>query len=407
VTVTQTAGTPYGIGALKAAGERVATATVGCRNVTLFEAAWSMGRLLGGGQLDSSAEVRAFLVELGCGLGLPHAEVHRQVRNGLNIGRKHPKTPPNPPTPARDDLDLLRSYRAVWEQAWSTQGRGPSYSTTLRIIAALCLCGVRSGEREFPAGHRKLADLSGVSPGTVSKHLARVGDWFVRTDPGDRTQARPSSWRLSVGNTSSTKPKEWRYEGVFPFDRPLLEPSHAVWWRWSNGWRLFCLLAAGVNDVPTLATRMGLSTRAVARNLTRLADRELASPTPEGWVAVFDRFDEASVAHVVEAREERRRRERRQYLHYLVWQQQIEAQRKGIDPRTGEILPPGKLVVLGPGMFLAQLPTFWRDVLLDEPPRRRRKGSLLVSASEAAARWRFCQEHREYVNRVVERRKAA
>jgi hypothetical protein len=209
--VTHTSGTPYGISALKAAGERVANATVGCRNVTLFEAAWSMGRLLGGGQLDSTTEVQDFLVELGKGLGLPRAEVHRQVRNGLKIGRKRPKTPPRPPTPARDDLGLLRAYRAVWENAWAIQEQGPSYATTLRIVAALCLCGVRSGEREFQAGHRKLADLSGVSPGTVTKHLARVGPWFERTDPGDRAQARPSSWRLSVGNTSGTKPKKWRY----------------------------------------------------------------------------------------------------------------------------------------------------------------------------------------------------
>jgi DNA-binding transcriptional ArsR family regulator len=401
MTVAHAGATSYGLAALSAIGQQVANARTGARNVTLFEAARSAGQLLGGEQLGDDAEVASFLVELGTAVGLPEPEVRRQVRNGIALGRRAPRRPlrSTPAAPARDELGALATYRRVWRDAFAEPGGGRSRATTLRIVSALCLCGVRSGSDRFRAGHRLIADLSGTSPGTVTKHLVKLEPWFERTDAGDRDEGTSSTWVLN-GNTTGTEPTREHVERLFPFHRVLLDPGHAAWHRWSIGWRLFCLLADGVTSVADLAERMGVSARTVRGHLRRLDERCLATPTPAGWVACFDRFDESSVAHVAVERAERRRRERIQYLHYLVWQSEVRATRERLDPRTGEVLPPGKRIVLGPDLFLSKLPGFWREVLVGRPCRR--PGSVTVA--EMAARFRFCQEHREYVARALMRR---
>lgn len=68
----------------------VRRALTGARNTTLNASAYRLGQLVGGGQLDESA-VRAALHEAGRACGLPDAEIHRTIQNGLSVGITRPE----------------------------------------------------------------------------------------------------------------------------------------------------------------------------------------------------------------------------------------------------------------------------------------------------------------------------
>lgn len=82
--------TAYGEAALRAEVARVLEAPVGQRNTTLNTAAYSLGQLVGRGDLNRSAVLSALLLA-GQHIGLGDAEAHKTVSSGLRSGIERPR----------------------------------------------------------------------------------------------------------------------------------------------------------------------------------------------------------------------------------------------------------------------------------------------------------------------------
>jgi hypothetical protein len=80
---------PYAQAALAAEADRVARAPLGTRNDTLNRAAFSLGRLVGGGLL-AGGDVARELEAAARFAGLGRAETRRTIRSGLTAGRRAP-----------------------------------------------------------------------------------------------------------------------------------------------------------------------------------------------------------------------------------------------------------------------------------------------------------------------------
>lgn len=85
-------GTRYGLAALDAEVGRVATAPVGARNDTLVRAAFRVGQLAAGGELDPiyAAEQLELAAQRA---GLDQSEIDATIRSGMAAGRHHPRRP--------------------------------------------------------------------------------------------------------------------------------------------------------------------------------------------------------------------------------------------------------------------------------------------------------------------------
>lgn len=83
----------YGRRALESEVARVALAGVGTRNATLNEAAFSLGRLVAGGELDGG-EVFDALLTAGNRSGLTETECVNTIRSGLSAGARQPRSAP-------------------------------------------------------------------------------------------------------------------------------------------------------------------------------------------------------------------------------------------------------------------------------------------------------------------------
>lgn len=85
-------GTDYGLAALQDEVHRVRAAAVGTRNHTLNQAAFNIGQLISGGQLEAISAT-AELIDAGMAAGLPEREVVMTARSGLDAGQKDPRRP--------------------------------------------------------------------------------------------------------------------------------------------------------------------------------------------------------------------------------------------------------------------------------------------------------------------------
>ncbi len=68
----------------------LASAQNGCRNDQLNDSAFSMGQLIGAGVLDRAIAERK-LYDAAVKTGLPHAEIEKHIRHGLDDGIQHPR----------------------------------------------------------------------------------------------------------------------------------------------------------------------------------------------------------------------------------------------------------------------------------------------------------------------------
>lgn len=84
---------PWAESALRAEIDRVRSTGEGGRNAALNRAAYALGQLVAGGELDR-AQVEPELVAAGIAIGLPQREVEAVVRRSLSEGAKQPRTAP-------------------------------------------------------------------------------------------------------------------------------------------------------------------------------------------------------------------------------------------------------------------------------------------------------------------------
>ncbi len=85
--------TPYGKAALDEEISRVALAAEGTRNDTLNRAAFALGQLVAGGEVDMSDALRSLEAAAGSA-GLPTAEAGKTIRSGFQSGLEEPRKAP-------------------------------------------------------------------------------------------------------------------------------------------------------------------------------------------------------------------------------------------------------------------------------------------------------------------------
>jgi putative DNA primase/helicase len=90
----------YAAVALKEECEKVRSAQKGTRNSTLNDAAFSLGQLIGGGELGQW-EVENELLSAAVSIGLPPSEAKATIKSGLDAGVREPRSAP-PPTKSKE-----------------------------------------------------------------------------------------------------------------------------------------------------------------------------------------------------------------------------------------------------------------------------------------------------------------
>lgn len=136
---TATGGSSYALTALQREVDAVAGAAVGTRNDTLNAAAFSLGQLVAGGELDEHTVTEA-LTQAARDIGLADREIAPTIRSGLSTGRQMPRVAPPRPDPvtlawkppssehdvfwdARPELDHIRRFaRARRASPWAVLG---------------------------------------------------------------------------------------------------------------------------------------------------------------------------------------------------------------------------------------------------------------------------------------------
>jgi hypothetical protein len=91
----QRGGSRYGLAALRAELADVRAAAVGDRNNRLNRAAFSLGMLAAGGEVER-ALVEEELLGAAADVGLAETEAAASVRSGLNAGARGPRRRPSP-----------------------------------------------------------------------------------------------------------------------------------------------------------------------------------------------------------------------------------------------------------------------------------------------------------------------
>jgi hypothetical protein len=85
----------YGREALRREAAKVAASPEGERNDALNRAAFNVGTLIGGGEVDQ-ADAESDLLTAALACGLPEAEARRTIASGIASGKKHPRQRPAP-----------------------------------------------------------------------------------------------------------------------------------------------------------------------------------------------------------------------------------------------------------------------------------------------------------------------
>jgi len=81
----------YGRACLQGECDIIRQATIGSRTLTLLKGAYRIGRLIPGGHVDESNVVQD-LERAGQSTGLPTEKVRKTVSDGLDEGKKNPRT---------------------------------------------------------------------------------------------------------------------------------------------------------------------------------------------------------------------------------------------------------------------------------------------------------------------------
>ena len=125
-------GTPYGLTALRAECDALASTTEGSRNSALNTAALKVGSLVAGGEL-SDTFARSELLQAALACGLPQVEIEATMRSGFSAGMQQPRSAPQSSgmkwpdsAPPRRERPAPPSALTPLERAWDalqfTQG---------------------------------------------------------------------------------------------------------------------------------------------------------------------------------------------------------------------------------------------------------------------------------------------
>ncbi len=148
----------YAIAALQAEAEAVATAAEGTRNDTLNRAAFCIGTLIGGGEINQ-VEAEAVLLQAATAAGLPENEARKTMASGIKSGIEQPRS--RPQTPSADHLGHIDI--SCFAAAASASGSA---------VAVLDEPAAEPAEEEIAKPHEQFPEKFLDVPGLVGEIIA-------------------------------------------------------------------------------------------------------------------------------------------------------------------------------------------------------------------------------------------
>ena len=219
--------TPWAEKAFRGEVERVSSAEHGQRNDVLNTAAFSLGQIVGGGELDR-ARVEAALLEAASAAGLPDGEARATIASGLSKGVLSPRTSAGPKSgPAAAPGAADQQWPAPDLSLLEAEREAPPTLPVRDIF------GERWGEWIQHAAEGKGAPIDYVAGALIAAAASLVGNARWAHPYGDWREPL-IFWVMLVGNPSSRKSP-----GLDAVRAPLqaladrleaeLEPAHSRW----------------------------------------------------------------------------------------------------------------------------------------------------------------------------------
>jgi hypothetical protein len=160
----------YGQAALNKELAKLGQSTVGERNETLNQAAYSLGQLVAGGELDHSA-VFAALLGVSLSLGLGEVETRRTIESGMNAGALEPRSGSHDNDFGYlSEEDVSNVIMCKQEKAEESTGKqnGKTVSESKQSVSAVkAQCKQDVSKTEFSLAE-KIADWICNSPGSFT-----------------------------------------------------------------------------------------------------------------------------------------------------------------------------------------------------------------------------------------------
>ncbi|MEW5772480.1 MAG: hypothetical protein AB1916_03050 [Thermodesulfobacteriota bacterium] len=201
----------YAASALEREAGRVVAADPGARNDALNQAAFALGQLVAGGELDR-AEVVAALTRAGLAVGLEPKEIARTIKSGMEAGEQEPRTAPDsgPAIKIRDGqlprlVDACEGLLLLPDLPAEARifQRGGQLVRVVVLPAALVEQGV-----DRPAGSAIIVSVDKAwlldtwgRVGNFEKYSRQRDQWERTNTPRDAAEiyaARKGRWRVPV-----------------------------------------------------------------------------------------------------------------------------------------------------------------------------------------------------------------
>jgi len=188
-------GKSYGQVALEDEAQRVASAQRGSRNTTLNDAAFAIGQLVAGGEINR-IDAETVLAQAAIAAGLKPSEAHATTRSGLDAGERHPRRRPQEHVGygMTREREALLAWCAIFD--WVTLGRK---AASVRAVAEAMAqrAGTATGS-SWRASTRELAELARLSAKTVTGCLAELVHAGAVVRSGRDARSGAALWSLGV-----------------------------------------------------------------------------------------------------------------------------------------------------------------------------------------------------------------
>lgn len=206
--------TKYGATALESECAKVALAPQGGRNATLNTAAFNIGQLVAGGEIDRS-EAEAALLHAALRAGLPEAEAGKTLASGMDAGEQEPREP--------------ERVSSVSKPAFSSAPSAPSAAVTSRQQSVSSASAVSSADIsamvdqfiEQSSGMFTASELCQWCGLTTREQRNAVSSKLIRErqkNKIERVGARSGNWRRVE---SECLPIDWQAAEEEPADLSL------------------------------------------------------------------------------------------------------------------------------------------------------------------------------------------
>lgn len=336
----------YGRAALDRQTTALAALDPGSRGIEAYAAGLRCGSLIAGGELTRALAEPA-LIAAAVTAGLSEREAAGHIERGIEQGLNSPHVRPPRRDHRRRELD--ERGEGWWQVAVATLAAPGwvsrrSAATTMAILAGLYALAEQAGTGALVASYRQLAEASGVTIGTISKHVkaGRLTPFVaIYTPKGARQTGASTRWSLRLhtpevdahlaaeldavwnGNTPRSGGQGLRAPGVsVPLPgvagTPFVDPRDDRWGpHGRSGWAVLLALRGSERSLSAheVAEQVPVSEPTVRRWFGRL--EQLGAIKTNGKVAYAIRSDEPVKLERATLMRARHRLDRDAYVRYL------------------------------------------------------------------------------------------